>query len=84
MSISQGLHNNEIAKLIQEFSELSRKSCQTFDEVRNGWQDQRQRDFFNKYIDKIRDELVATKSDLEMLNHQLVNLQNTLNNLNNV
>jgi len=83
MSISQGLHNNEIAKLIQEFSELSRKSCQNFDEVRNGWQDQRQRDFFNKYIDKIRDELVATKSDLEMLNHQLVNLQNTLNNLNN-
>lgn len=84
MSIGQGLHNNEFVKSIQEFSELSRKSCQTFDEVRNGWQDQRQRDFYNKFINKIRDEMIATKSDLEMLNQQLLNLQNTLNNLNNV
>ncbi len=83
MSLRKELYNSDIARAIQEFGELTQKTTSSFDEVRLGWQDMRQREFYNKYIDRMRDEMIALKSDLEMLGHQLSSLQSTLNNLNN-
>ncbi len=83
MSVRKELYNSDVARMIQEFGELTKKTTQSFDEVRLGWQDMRQREFYNKYIDSMRDEMIVLKSDLEMLGHQLSNLQSTLNNLNN-
>jgi hypothetical protein len=83
VSVRKELYNSDVARMIQEFGELTKKTTQSFDEVRLGWQDMRQREFYNKYIDSMRDEMIVLKSDLEMLGHQLSNLQSTLNNLNN-
>jgi len=82
MSIEKGLYNLEISGAIRDFGELTKKTCQSFDEVRSGWQDLRQREYYKKYVDRLKDEMLAMKSDLEMMGTKLSNLQGTLNNLN--
>ena len=83
MSVRKELYNTEIAAIIQNFGQMSTNSCQIFDEVSRGWQDTRQREFYNRYINRLRDEMISFKSDLEMIGFQLQTLQSTLNNLNN-
>jgi hypothetical protein len=83
MSVRKELYNNEIASVIKDFGQMTTKSCENFDEVSRGWQDTRQRDFYNRYINRLRDEMISFKSDLEMIGLQLQTLQSTLNNLNN-
>ena len=79
MNLSGKAYSQSIQKQLDSVTALNQKFSQVIRTAESSWTDRRKNEFYRTHIQKLDDLLKKLQTDLNMIQHQVRNIENTLN-----